>query len=290
MNLTVRTISGILIVLLISACLLRGFQSAFMFFGFLTILSTGEFLHLADRHQGISVSLWAILVSACGYLAVMGLSILLIYGGAAGAVRLIAFCLTAFFVSVIIFFVIELFRKKKTPLLNLSVGLMPVAYIALPFALIPLLGVWCGAVTDSYYNGTLPLVLFVLIWSNDVGAYCIGCTFGHHRLFPRVSPKKTWEGSIGGAVLTVAAVCIMHLLMPAKLDFLPMWAWLAIAILTVVAGTFGDLSESLIKREMGVKDSGRIFPGHGGFLDRFDSTLMAAPATAVFLLIYGCLT
>ncbi|MCD8293143.1 MAG: phosphatidate cytidylyltransferase, partial [Prevotellaceae bacterium] len=129
------------------------------------------------------------------------------------------------------------------------------------------------------YNPILPLSVFIFIWLSDSGAYCIGTLLGRHRLFPSISPKKSWEGSIGGAVCAVIASFMLAHFFP----FLPLWQWVGLAIVVVVFGTWGDLTESLLKRRLGIKDSGTILPGHGGMLDRFDSSLMAIPAAVVYL-------
>ena len=128
---------------------------------------------------------------------------------------------------------------------------------------------------SSYYI----LAIFVLLWCNDTGAYCTGSLIGRHKLFPRISPGKTWEGSVGGAVLAVAASQVFAHFVPT----LTALQWAGFAIVVVVFGTWGDLVESLLKRQLGVKDSGNILPGHGGMLDRFDSSLLAIPATVVYL-------
>ena len=118
-------------------------------------------------------------------------------------------------------------------------------------------------------------------WINDTGAYCTGMLFGKHRLFERISPKKSWEGSIGGGVFSIIAAIVMAHYFP----FMPISIWIGLALTVVIFGTLGDLTESLLKRTIGIKDSGNILPGHGGMLDRFDSTLMAVPAAVVYLYI-----
>ena len=122
----------------------------------------------------------------------------------------------------------------------------------------------------------------MFIWVNDSFAYLTGMTFGKHRLFERISPKKSWEGFIGGAVASVVAGYVFSLF---ETD-LVWWQWLIFSLLVVVFGTFGDLMESLIKRSVGVKDSGRIIPGHGGLLDRFDSMLLAVPVIFLYLQLF----
>lgn len=177
----------------------------------------------------------------------------------------------------------ELYRKKESPISNIAYSVFSIFYIAVPFAVIGLLS------NISIRNGVafsqLPLTVFLLLWCNDVGAYCFGCTLGRHRLFERVSPKKSWEGSVGGAVVTVAAVVALSLAMPQYFGYLSVVKWVGLALTVIVFGTFGDLTESLMKREMGVKDSGNILPGHGGILDRFDSSIFAIPASAIYLIL-----
>ena len=128
--------------------------------------------------------------------------------------------------------------------------------------------------------------MFFFLWVNDAGAYICGSLLGKHKLFPRISPGKSWEGSIGGGILVmIVAVIIWHLSEQYDVNDLQLSAlqWAGLGLVVVVFGTWGDLVESLFKRTLGIKDSGNILPGHGGMLDRFDSTLMAFPAAVVYL-------
>ena len=135
------------------------------------------------------------------------------------------------------------------------------------------------------YDMLLPLSVFVFLWVNDSGAYCDGSLLGKHKLFPRISPGKTWEGSIGGGILVIIVAAIIGYLANngAETHTLSMVGWIGLGLVVVVFGTWGDLVESLFKRTLGVKDSGSILPGHGGMMDRFDSSLMAIPAAVVYL-------
>lgn len=263
--------------------------SAFILLLVLTLGTAIEFQHILNSKGG-SVSVkpfWPAFLSLLTFLLVCSFSLLWNAPFHNGTMLPLVLSASVLAVAIPLFMLLELFRRKENPVFNMAVGMMPMAYVALPFALIYLLGCRFGTGTDSDYCGILPLALFVFIWCNDVGAYCVGCTLGRHRLFERVSPKKSWEGSVGGAVLTVTVAAVCAMTMPDILGFLPVWVWMMIAVITVVAGTFGDLTESLVKRHLGIKDSGNILPGHGGLLDRFDSTLMAAPAVAAFLLLYS---
>lgn len=180
----------------------------------------------------------------------------------------------------------ELYYKKENPVNNMAYALMSQMYIALPFALLNVLAFQSQNETaSSVYNPIFPLSIFIFTWVNDTGAYCAGVLFGKHRLFERISPKKSWEGSFGGCVFSIIAAIVISRYFP----LLSLSQWIGLALTVVVFGTWGDLVESLIKRKIGIKDSGNILPGHGGLLDRFDSTLMAVPAAVLYLYIISLL-
>ena len=279
MNLLVRSLTGIAVVAVTVICLLGGFLYSAILAALLAAFCTAEFVRIVNEGKEMHILRTTVILEVLW----VCLSVwLFISPGVAGFNRNFAAAVSLF--GIIAIMIDELFRLNESPILNLGVSLMPIIYIALPFALLPTLGVWCGYATGSSYNGWLPLSIFIFIWCNDVGAYCVGCTVGRHRLFPRISPHKSWEGSVGGAVFTVLAAILLPRLFPLQFGFFKAWIWILIAVFTVVFGTFGDLVESMIKREVGIKDSGRILPGHGGFLDRFDSTLLTVPAVSLLLL------
>ncbi len=175
----------------------------------------------------------------------------------------------------------ELYLKKEHPVNNWAYSMLSQCYIGLSFAMLNVLAFHTdpASAESVSYNPILPLSIFVFIWINDTGAYCIGSLLGKHRLFERISPKKSWEGSIGGTVFVMATAFVFaHFF-----TFMPLLKWIGLAMVVVVFGTWGDLTESLLKRQLGIKDSGNILPGHGGMLDRFDSALMAIPAAVVYL-------
>lgn len=171
----------------------------------------------------------------------------------------------------------ELFRKAENPMRNWGNLLISLVMIAMPLSLtikILHMGEW------EVMRYVL-LSIFVCIWSNDTGAYCVGSLIGKHKMFPRVSPGKSWEGLVGGFVVSLLAGYIFSLCVSS----LALWQWLAIAFTVSLFGTFGDLMESLFKRTIGIKDSGKFLPGHGGVLDRFDSLLLCLPAVYFLLLL-----
>lgn len=168
--------------------------------------------------------------------------------------------------------VFELFRKKKNTLANLGLTLFGLIYVSLPFSLLCFLPFNnIEGVFDYHFE--LLFSLFIFVWASDSGAYIFGVRFGRHRLFERISPKKSWEGLAGGILTAVFAAWLLTFLFR-EYSFVLLGV---MAIVVALIGTLGDLVESMIKRSIGVKDSGRFMPGHGGVLDRFDSILLASP-------------
>lgn len=175
----------------------------------------------------------------------------------------------------------ELYRKKTRPIENIAVSIFGIIFLAIPISLINFL-VFPEFSETIIYTPQLLVALFILIWIYDSGAYLVGVSIGKHRLFERISPKKSWEGAIGGTITAIlAAYFISHFIPEIKLIH-----WIVISILTVVSSTFGDLTESMFKRYFGIKDSGYIFPGHGGILDRFDSLFFAVPVVVTYLKLF----
>jgi phosphatidate cytidylyltransferase len=175
-------------------------------------------------------------------------------------------------------FFIKLYKKgERKPFTNIAFTFLGIIYVAIPFALLTVI-----ALPGGHYSYQRVLGCLFLLWASDTGAYFAGTRFGRTKLFERVSPKKSWEGSIGGAL---SAGLVALLLGQYYTDLLP-WQWLCIGAIIVVAGTYGDLVESLFKRSIAIKDSGSAIPGHGGFLDRFDGLLLSAPFIATFLKVF----
>lgn len=175
-------------------------------------------------------------------------------------------------------FFIKLYKKgERKPFTNIAFTFLGVIYVAVPFALLHVF-----IIRGGVYSYQVLLGCLFLLWASDTGAYFAGVNFGRTKLFERVSPKKSWEGSMGGAISALLTAFVLSLFF----DDLKMWQWHCVAIIIVVAGTYGDLVESLFKRSIEIKDSGSSIPGHGGFLDRFDGLLLSAPFIATFLTIF----
>lgn len=287
MNLLVRSLTGAVFAAVLVLAIAGGAAWSAALFCLLSALAASELVKMVNEGKGTTASPTLAAVNA----AMANITVIALYMAAKGVDG--PGCGTTFFmvppiiagVLFIAIFLREIYGRKATAVMNIALTLMPVAYIAVPFALITMNGLWAGEYCGMLYNGMMPLAVFLFIWSNDVGAYLTGCTLGRHRLFERISPKKSWEGSTGGALLTVGVAVLLPLAIPQRFGFLEVWTWVAIAAVTVVSGTYGDLAESLMKRELGIKDSGNALPGHGGWLDRFDSTLFAFPAVTVLTFI-----
>ena len=173
-----------------------------------------------------------------------------------------------FMVFIFAIFIIELFSNSSKPFENISSVLTGMVYTGFPIALLPFIAFDQGEYTPKYV-----ISLLLIIWLNDTGAYFVGSRHGKTPLFPRISPAKTWEGSIGGLVTAILLAGILSIF----IRDLSLVDWIMLATVTVIVGSIGDLVESMLKRSLTIKDSGTLLPGHGGFLDRFDGFLFAVP-------------
>lgn len=279
-NFVVRTITGVLFVAAVVICFLRPLAMTF-FFALVTGMAIWEFTGLVNASGRVTVNRF--ICTAAGvffFIAVAGFC-----SDLTPSSVFIPYLLT-----VVYLFCAGLFTRSADPVSDWAYSMMSQMYIALPLSCLSVLA-FRYTLDGVQYNFLLPLSIFVFLWMNDTGAYCTGSLLGRHKLFPRVSPGKSWEGSIGGAVIVVLVslliswVDMSHLLavFGAKETGLSLLEWVGLGLVVVVFGTLGDLVESLFKRTLGIKDSGNILPGHGGILDRFDSSLMAIPASVVYI-------
>ena len=271
-NFIQRAVTGVLFVIVLVGCILYSSLSFGILFTIISVLSVHEFAQLVSKSSEVSIN-----------------KTITALGGAYLFLALMSFCTQQSvgarvflpYLGLLLYMMItELYLKKKNPTGTWAYSMLSQLYVALPFALLNVLAFQNSSETGSVtYNPILPLSIFVFIWLSDTGAYCVGSLIGKHRLFERISPKKSWEGSIGGGIFSIASSLGFAHFFP----FMPGWQWVGLAIVVVIFGTWGDLTESLMKRQLGIKDSGNILPGHGGMLDRFDSALMAIPAAVVYL-------
>ena len=276
-NFITRTLTGAVYVLLLAGCTLYGPVSAYIFFSIVAMATLWEFSTLMNRHYG--ASLVPFLNASAGMLLTSAVWLWLVGGnGTSQAFALYGLLLLYLFIS-------ELYRKAPDPLKNWSLIFASQLYVALPFALLPMMSVAYDEAGRLVYEEIYPMALFLFIWINDTGAYIFGCSLRKiftAKLFPRISPNKSWVGSIGGGLLTVAASVALWHFFP---ELLSLPKWIGFALVVVFFGTWGDLVESMLKRQLGIKDSGNVLPGHGGMLDRFDSSLLAIPAVTLYMIL-----
>jgi phosphatidate cytidylyltransferase len=190
------------------------------------------------------------------------------------------FVFSVYLLYIVSVWISVLYKKKENPIAYIAYVLFGQCYIALPVTLLNLVVFRNFDIQTNQpdYHWSLILSLFIFLWVNDTAAYLVGICFGKHKLFERISPKKTWEGFWGGLFFTILSALVF-----AHFDKdMSIYHWLGLSVAVVVFGTFGDLTESLIKRTLNVKDAGKSLPGHGGFLDRFDSLLLAVYAVVLF--------
>ena len=274
-NLIVRTITGIIFVAAIVASFMRP-EAMVLLFSIITGLTVWEFTGLVNERPDVTVNRFITTVAGVYFFYAMTYFCSDIYAGVAKSVVFIPYLVT-----IIYLLIAELYLRQKDPIQNWAYTMLSQMYIALPFSLLNVLAFNATSQGMVAFNTLLPLSIFVFLWINDSGAYCVGSLLGRHKLFPRISPGKSWEGCIGGAVFVLAAAwAISEFLDQQMLNTIE---WLGLGLTVVVFGTWGDLVESLFKRTLGIKDSGNILPGHGGMLDRFDSSLLAIPAAVVYL-------
>ena len=275
-NLLVRTISGVVLLLLVVGALVWSKWSTGTLFAVIMVGGLLEFYRLC-RKKGVEPM---ISVGVATSLAIFALAfaIFLQWGSPATetTARIVLGALLYIMLIVPTTFVCELWRKSQTPIANNATTFMGVIYVALPMATllyIPqlLIGKWSAWAMMAFLS---------IIWINDICAYLVGITLGKHRLCERISPKKSWEGFFGGLVGAVGAALLFGHLFEGNL-----LVWGGLGLVTALAGVAGDLVESLIKREVDVKDSGKMMPGHGGFLDRFDALFVAVPFALFYLIV-----
>ena len=274
-NFIIRAITGLTFAALLIGCILYHPLSLILLFSIVAALTIWEFGTIVNNHAGASMNR---LISA-----VAGFYLVFAVGGyQLGMISTREF--RPYLLTLIYLLVSELYRQEANPLKNWAYAFASQVYIALPFALLSVLGLhYDSFANEMRYDFIYPLSVFIFLWMSDTGAYLVGSLLSRYfpaKLFPRISPKKSWVGSIGGCLLCLIAAWGIYAFQP---EYMTIWQWMGLAFTVCVFGTWGDLVESLLKRQVGIKDSGTILPGHGGLLDRFDSALLAIPAAVVYL-------
>lgn len=272
-NFVVRTITGVFFVAAIVVSFLNPVAMIFLF-SLVTGMTVWEFAGLVNNREGVQINQFICSVAGVFFFLAMAVH--------ARGLDSLNLAFVPWLATIIYLLVSELYLKAHDPIQNWAYTMFSQLYIALPFSLLNILAF---QFMNCDLPWLLPLSVFVFLWVNDSGAYCCGSLLGRHKLFPRVSPGKSWEGSIGGGLFVLLAAWGISWYTESHGIVTNMTAlqWMGMGLVVVVFGTWGDLIESLFKRTLGIKDSGNVLPGHGGMLDRFDSSLLAIPAVVVYL-------
>ena len=262
------TISGFLFVAILTACIFIHPYCFYALFFVINIIGILEFAHMA---QVIHIRINRPMCIIAGSLLFTAGFVHCYYGYKEGYLIFLA--------ATLFLGIWELYRKSTHAFQNLAFGIYVLFYFTLPFTLL----IYLPYICTGHWQPDIIFFPFLLVWFNDTFAYLAGSTFRKHKLFPRISPKKSWEGTLGGGLVTIAA----GLLIAPYIEGLDIVQTAGISLIVVIFGSFGDLIESMFKRCIEIKDSGHIMPGHGGVLDRLDSILMALPAIFIFLAFTG---
>mgnify|MGYP002517187544 FL=1 len=268
-NFIIRTLSGIVMVAtLIGATLFSKLTFVLLLLA-ITLGGEWEFYRLAkkagtspQRFVGMLAGTMMIVAAAAALHEILAITAVL---------------MVAFMILIPMPLIFELYRKSATPMANVGITYAGVIYVALPMALLTFFPMMLG--NGEWKPWSVILYIFI-IWANDVFAYLFGITLGKHRLFERISPKKSWEGFFGGLLGAMAMGFVAAKVLDANVAL-----WIGLALIAAITGVFGDLVESLLKRSVDVKDSGSFIPGHGGWLDRFDALIFSVPFAFIYLVI-----
>lgn len=265
-KLLTRTISGLIYCGIIIACILLGLWGVFALASLLSVLACIEFAKIDHELTLNTVPTLILDITGCLCLAIA---------------PIYPVSMLMWLTTMVVRFIEQIYVVSEHPVKDLAHSIMMQIYIGIPMLVMTLIGTW--------WSPMVLLAMFCFLWINDTGAFLVGSLFGRHRLFERISPKKSWEGFFGGLILNVISAMFFYLHLDRffHLDWIgaTVYTWMGFAVIVTLFGTWGDLIESMIKRNLHIKDSGTLIPGHGGILDRIDSMLMALPA----VLIYFCL-
>ncbi len=283
-NLIVRALTGAVFALLVLGAIFLDDRIASLMFGAFMLMGIIEFYKLFEDHKEVEID-WRLGT----------FFVILVYGIGISAIYQIIPAVFIYCTAPLIFILAltELWRRKKNPILNVAVLFMGAFYIGYPFYLLTVTNLtdsptnWTDIEnTDVFFRMPITVMLILLVWTNDTFAYLIGRLLGKKKLFERISPNKTWEGTIGGIIFSVLLGVVFGLYSNNGNDFI---YWIVCALIIAACAIFGDLFQSMMKRSLNIKDSGSLLPGHGGILDRFDALLFAVPFFVAWTWIYNYL-
>ncbi|NNE29162.1 MAG: phosphatidate cytidylyltransferase [Saprospiraceae bacterium] len=275
-GLTKRIATAVIFVLIMMGGLFGGRYPFTILFAVINGLCLWEFLGLTlnqpQKKRDLVRKILGVVLGMAPFLFLAAIHL----GWVARPDRLLALSLLLVFPIIFLAFIYELYTRSEKPFSNLGLIILSVIYIGVPFALVNVL-----AFQENQFQSTIIFSLLLLTWANDTGAYFVGSKLGKTPLFPRISPKKTWEGSLGGLLVSLALAAVLFKVY----NQMSLADWLGLSVIISVFGSFGDLVESMLKRSLGKKDSGSLLPGHGGILDRFDGFIFMMPFVTSYLLL-----
>lgn len=280
-ELSKRISTGIVFVIVLIGCIVWNEYSFMLLFSLLTILSINEYYNIV-RDKLVANYEWQTLYKFLS--TIFGVIVFaIVFLVSSGKIPLIYLSLVAAFP--LCWFVIEMYHISEAPFVNVCINSMALFYIAMPFGSASFVVFQHGG--DNYEFKYL-LAVLIFAWANDSWAYLIGKNFGKHKLFERISPKKTWEGLFGGAIASMVFSVIMYYSYNYyNVNDVGYIHYFTLSFITIITSTYGDLAESMIKRNFNIKDTGHTLPGHGGLLDRFDGLIFTIPSCALYIIATG---
>ncbi|HHS95952.1 MAG TPA: phosphatidate cytidylyltransferase [Phaeodactylibacter sp.] len=273
-----RAVTALFFVVVMLGGLMTGKYSFVALFGIISLLCLWEYLGMTLENHGSPKDLFRkVMATLFGLSPFVLMALLKLEWTVVESFHVLSGAILLSFPVLFCFFIFELFAACKKPFANVGYTLLGLFYIGIPYTMLLLI-----TFENQTFNPHLALGILLMTWANDTGAYLVGSQIGKTPLLPRISPKKTWEGTLGGFALGLFVAYLMSLFF----EELRLQEWLIVAIIVVVFGSIGDLVESMLKRSRGLKDSGNLLPGHGGFLDRFDAFLFCLPFVTAYLLFF----
>ena len=277
-NLIVRTLSGIVLLVVVLGASMHYYTYALLLY-VIAMVGMLEFYKIADAvgcrpQRSVGVAAGASMFCGAYFYAMQ------LFAQCPDAMctdKGVIISLLFLLVFVALSFVVEIFKMSERPLRNIAATLLGVVYVALPMSVMLFIP---QMISGGEWQPWCFLFYLFIVWGNDIFAYLVGITLGRHRLCERISPKKSWEGFVGGIVGALAVGAVGAYVLNQSYV-----VWLGLAVVVAISAVLGDLVESMFKREAGVKDSGKIMPGHGGMLDRFDALMLSSLFACAYLIL-----